>query len=122
MRIYSYIFFALILTVYACKAGNENNDANIRRMEDTLFKLYPTVNRVSVEVKNFSEVDITIGDMELYEATDEQRKSVTKEIEGLTKYIFTEGNDLQKGKVIFVKEENTLDIKSDKKIYPMKLR
>lgn len=122
MRIYHYIFFMLLLVVSACKPGNENNDANIRRMEDTLFKLYPTVNRVSIEVKNFSDVDITIGDAELYEATDERRKAVTKEIEALTKHIFTEGNDLQKGEVIFVKEENSLDIKSDKKKYPMQLK
>ena len=122
MRIYTYIFFMLLLATSACSPGNENNDANIRKMEDTLFKLYPTVNRVSIEVKNFSDVDVTIGDVELYEATEERRKAVTKEIEDLTKHIFSDGNDLQKGEVIFVKEENSLDIKSNKKKYPMQFK
>ncbi|RYE24303.1 MAG: hypothetical protein EOP51_07840 [Sphingobacteriales bacterium] len=111
-----------MLLTAACKPGNENNDANIRRMEDTLFKLYPTTNRVSVEIKDFSDVTITIGDMELYEAPDAKRQGVSKEIEGITRKIFSEGNDLNKGEVVFVKEENSIDVKSDKKTYPMQLK
>jgi hypothetical protein len=122
MRIYPYIFFMLLLVMAACKPGNENNDANIRRMEDTLFKLYPTVNRVSIEVKDFSDVVVTIGDVELYDATEEKRQAVTNEISGLTQHIFAEGNDLKEGEVVFVKEENSIDIKSDKKKYPMQLK
>ncbi len=122
MRKYHYIFFVLIALIAACKPGNENNNANIRHMEDTLFKLYPTVNRVTIEVNDFSDVIVTLGDMELYEAAEAERQRVAKEIEGLTKHIFTEGNNLQKGEVIFVKEENTLEIKSGKKKYPMQLK
>ena len=69
-------FPLIALTVAACNIKDPaSNDANIRKMEDTLFKSYPTVNGVSIEVKENTEVIITLRDVELYNEGDEKETS-----------------------------------------------
>jgi len=92
-------------------------------MEDTLFKAFPTVNRVSIEVKNDfgTAINITLGDAQLYSASEQQRQAVTEKAAAITMYIFSEEKP-EKGTVIFVKEENTIKVdENSKKIYPMTL-
>jgi hypothetical protein len=114
---------ALALIFFTCCFGCKEtgpNDANLRKMQDTLFKLYPTVNRVSVEVKENQDVEITLGDAQLYNAPEAERQKITDEIAALTVKVFEKDNFLEKGTVIFVKEENTIDVKeADKKKYDM---
>jgi hypothetical protein len=92
-------------------------------MEDTLFKAFPTVNRVSIEVKNDfgTIVNITLGDAQLYSASEQKRQEVTEKATAITRYIFSK-EKLEKGNVIFVKEENTIKVDENaKKVYPMPL-
>lgn len=117
------ISYSLLLSFFAfgygCKEAGPN-DANLHKMEDTLFKLYPTVNRVSVEVKENKDVEITLGDADLYNAPEADKQKVTDEIAALTVHTFEKDNFLEKGTVIFVKEENTINVKEeDKKKYDM---
>lgn len=107
----------------ACNLEPKGHAEEIQKMEDTLFKSFETVNRVTVEVKNDfgKEVNITLGDQELYNATEEKRQLVVNKTTEITRHIFAEGTP-KKGKVIFVKEENTILVdKSAAKTYDMPL-
>ena len=84
--------------------------ANIHAMEDTLFKSYPTVNRLTVEIKDFEDVIVTLGDKEMYNASDEKRAQVAEEIGRIAVHLFEENNYLKKGVVIYTDNEATLAI------------
>lgn len=100
--------FAL-LTNIGCQMEPETYQQEIGKMEDTLWKSFPTVNRISIEVKQDmgKEVIVTLGDAELYNAPEEQRKQAAAKTAALTKHIFGKKTP-EKGKVIFVKEETTI--------------
>ena len=110
------VFAALLLpAIVSCnKKDPESNMANIHAMEDTLFKTYPTVNRLTVEVKEFSEVIVTLGDKELYNESDEKRALVAEEIGKISVHLFEENNYLEKGKVIYTDNETSLDASNKK--------
>jgi len=119
----------LIFAVFAisccssCDLDPKNHTEQIQKMEDTLFKSFPTVNRVSVEVRNDfgKEVNVTLGDMELYAASEQERLKVVDQTTEIIRHIFAVDN-IEKGKVIFVKEENTITVdESTMKKYEMKL-
>lgn len=91
-------------------------------MEDTLFKTLPTVNRLTVEVKDNEEVLVTLGDKELFNASEEERVAATNKIGLITIGIYTDGNWLKKGSVTFVENESQIDVKNAvKKTYDMKI-
>lgn len=110
------LYAALLLPVItSCNMKDpESNMANIHVMEDTLFKTYPTVNRLTVEVREFSEVIVTLGDKELYNEPDEKRQQVAEEIGKISVHLFEENNYLEKGKVIYTDNETSLDASNGK--------
>jgi len=120
--------FALLASIafplfLSCNLEPKSHTEETRKMEDTLFKAFPTVNRVSIEVKNDfgTAINITLGDAQLYSASEQQRQAVTEKAAAITMYIFSEEKP-EKGTVIFVKEENTIKVdENSKKIYPMTL-
>lgn len=97
--------------ISSCDLEPKNHTAQIQKMEDTLFQTFPSVNRVSIEVRNDfgKEILITLGDAELYTASEEARQKVVNQATEITRHVFAE-DKLEKGKVIFVKEENTLSV------------
>jgi hypothetical protein len=92
----------------------------MKQMEEELYKRYPTVNRVSVEVVENSNVNVTLGDKTLYAAPDEKRRAIVNELGPRIIQIFDKGNWLDKGRVIFVKEETTLQV-TDSIVYTINL-
>jgi hypothetical protein len=110
-----------VLTLAACDMKElGDNTANIKKMEDTLFKSYPTVNGVSIEVIENSDVIVTLRDAELYNESDAKRKKVTDEIAKITVHLFEKDNYLKKGTVVFSKNETSIDV-IDKKEDDMNL-
>lgn len=108
--------------VIGCK-DVESNDPYIRQMEDSLFKAFPTVNRVSIEVKEYQDVLVTLGDAELYSDTEDKRKAVVDQIGRMTIHFFDKNNYLDEGRVTFVAEETTMNVpEGAQKVYDMKLK
>jgi hypothetical protein len=111
--------FIAVIAISSCKESGSNLENN-HRMEDTLFSTYPTVNRVTANVTDNEEIDIILGDKELYEATEEKRLKVTEEIGQMTLAIYDANNWLKKGTVIFTSDETNIDVKESlKKRYDM---
>ena len=112
------------VSMMSCNMEPKDHTKQISRMEDTMFKSFPTVNRVSVEVKDDfgTEVNITLGDAELYNATEERRKEVTNKTAAIVKDVFAMDKP-EKGKVIFVKEEKSLAVdEASNRTYEMNLK
>lgn len=110
-------FIGFSVLLFACDMEPKTYTEEISRMEDTLFKSFPTVNRVSVEARSdFGlEVNITLGDVTLYNSPEEKKKETAQKAALITEHIFS-GSKPKKGKVIFVAEENTLVVDEDSQI------
>jgi hypothetical protein len=85
----------------------------ITKMEDTLFKSFPSVKRVSVEVKTDygTEINITLGDKNLFNSNESSRQSVANKAKAIVMHVFQKELP-EKGKVLFVEEENTINVKN----------
>ncbi len=117
------ILLALTIGFVSCNADFSDHQEEIRQMEDSVFANFPTVNRVSVNVQSDfnKEIIITLGDKELYNASDAERNKVVTRTTEITQNIFKDRTP-KKGIVIFVEEENTLHSAPDtEKKYPMNL-
>lgn len=123
MKLLFPIFSLLLFT--ACNLTPTTYKTEIAQLEDSLFKAFPSVNRVSIEVKNDfgSELIITLGDAELYHATENKRTEITNRAKDIALHIFGADKKPNKGEVVFVQEENTIDVAEDtKKIYDMPIK
>ena len=117
-------FFALMLFTN-CNLEQKTYKEEIARMEDTLFKAFPTINRVSIEVKNDfgTELNITFGDAQLYTASDAERQQAAEGVSAIAKSIFTPEDLPARGTLIFVKEENTIQVEEGSEItLPLSLK
>lgn len=88
-------------------------------MEDTLSKTYPNLAGISIEIKEWHELNIVARSAQLYNTTEENKRKVTGEIEKMAQYIFGTNNELDKGQVIFTKQERSTDMDpADAEKYP----
>ncbi|MCB9046412.1 MAG: hypothetical protein H6550_09780 [Chitinophagales bacterium] len=115
----------IVLFSSACKETDPMiNDVLNEKMRDTLKKVYPSLlnSQIRVEVHDFQDVTILLGDKELFAKTDEQLQEVTKNIAAITYHLYNENNYLDEGKVIFIEKERELPSDSDpRKEYDMHL-
>ena len=119
MKKYALLLPVLFMSFAGCKEAGDNT-LGMKQMEDSLYTRYPTVNRVTVEVVENSNVNVTLGDATLYTGPEEKRQKVVNEIGPLIVKIFDKGNWLDKGRVVFVKEESTLHY-TDSMVYKINL-
>ena len=105
----SLLVVAAATLLFSCDEPVDNT-ASIKRMEDTLFKSYPTMAGVSVEVKANSELNVVVRSAQLYSTSPENKQKVSAEIEAIAQSIFGMNNELDKGQVIFTKDERNTDM------------
>ena len=120
MKKYAILLPAFVLSLSACKEAGDNS-LGMKQMEDSLYKRYPTVNFVGVEVVENSNVNITLGDKQLYAASEDKRRKIVDELGPLIIQIFDKGNWLNKGQVKFVKVETQQEVIKDSMVYNINL-
>lgn len=101
----------LIIGTSACKdTDHAINEASNAKMRETLKKEYPSlqVSQIRIEVKNFQDVSILLGDKQLFEKTDEELKEITHNIALLTYELYHENNYLDEGKITYAPVESRL--------------
>lgn len=106
----------ILLFSAACKdTDNLVNQQNNDKMRDTLKKLYPSlqVSQIRIEVKDFRDVSVLLGDKELYSESDEKLQEVTKQIADITYHLYEANNYLGDGKVTFIDNETTTPTDAD---------
>jgi hypothetical protein len=113
------LLFAAFFSLTACR--DEFSDmASIKRMEDTLFKTYPTMAGVSVEVNEHHELNVVVRSAQLYSTDGENQQKVASEIGAMAQNVFGTNNELDKGQVTFTKDERSTDMKpADGKTFPI---
>lgn len=98
------------MAIQSCKETDSLvNEKNNQAMRDSLKKLYPSlqVSQIRIEVKDFQDVEVLLGDQELFAKPDEELQQITKDIAALTYYLYEENNYLDEGKVIFIENERS---------------
>ena len=124
-KFFLFVAFGLALSFFMSSCHDADYyTAEIAKMQDTVFKAFPSVNRVSIEVKTDfgSALEITLGDKTLYEGPEENRVKVTDQAAAIAQHIFGEKLP-EKGSVVFVAEENTINVPdASKKTYDMHLK
>jgi peptidoglycan hydrolase CwlO-like protein len=118
------IFAALlaIVALSSCKDEFSNQEA-IKRMQDTLFKVYPTMAGVSVHVEGWNELTVVARSSQLYNTSGENKQKVTAEISSIAQTVFGTNNELDTGQVIFTKDERSTDMApADGQSYPISFK
>lgn len=104
------IALLLPLVVASCKETDSMvNQVNNQKMKDSLKKVYPSlaVSQIRIEVRDFRDVEVLLGDEELYSKTDEELQEITKNIATMTYFFHEENNYLGKGKVTYIANERS---------------
>lgn len=102
------IALLLPLAVAGCKETDSMvNQVNNQKMKDSLKKVYPSlaVSQIRIEVRDFRDVEVLLGDEELYSKTDEELQEITKNIASMAYFFHEENNYLGKGKVTYIANE-----------------
>jgi len=112
------IAIGITASVSACKDTDPLiNAANNEKMRAELKETYPSLNnaQIRIEVKDFQDITVILGDKQLYSKTDEQLQEVTQVIAEMTYKIYNENNYLDEGKVIYHEKERKVLTDSDPK-------
>lgn len=117
---------AIAVSVTGCKETDDaKNVLANQKMQDTLNKLYPSLlqGHINVEVHDFKNVSVLLGDKELYAKSDEELKTISDNIANMIYDFYHENNYLDNGKVTFVAVEDRMPTDADpKKEYDMHLQ
>lgn len=96
----------LVIAFSACKEADESTHmAKMDEMKDSIFKAYPTVAAVTMNVQNETLLIITLGDKHLYKATDAGKQKTAIDLGLMTLRIFGNDNSFNKGKLIVTPNE-----------------
>ncbi len=104
------IALLLPLAASGCKETDSMvNQVNNQKMKDSLKKVYPSlaVSQIRIEVKDYRDVEVLLGDEELFSKTDEELQAVTKNIAAMAYYFHEENNYLGEGKVTYIANERS---------------
>lgn len=105
-----FIIAALSLYIGAssCKDAESSNMKYIEQMKDSVFHNYAHVASVTIEVKEGSLLNITLGDAALYKGTDADRQKTANELGMMALRIFPKDNTLDKGRMIVSDDEKNV--------------
>jgi hypothetical protein len=92
----------------ACKDDEGSHMAYIEKIQDSVFKAYPTMPHVGVKVSTDGEqLTLIIGDKGIYNATEEKQMQVANNVTQISLAIFGKENHLSKSSVIISKDEKS---------------
>lgn len=100
----------------ACKETDDaKNVATNEEMRTELKQLYPSLSvaHIGIDVHEFKDVTIILGDKELFAEPDAKKEEIAKNIAEMTYKMYNENNYLDKGTVIFTPVEDRLHNSSD---------
>lgn len=98
----------------------EANKAHMESLKETIFNKYTTVAGVSVEVEDWHELNVVVRSAQLYSSDAGNKQKVASEIGKMADSIFGTNNELDKGQVIFTKDERSTDMNpKDAEMYPI---
>ncbi|MBL7717878.1 MAG: hypothetical protein JNL72_03505 [Flavipsychrobacter sp.] len=103
------LFVAAACILSSCRDEFSNKE-HIKQMQDTLFKVYPTMAGVSVDVKDWNNITVVVRSAQLSSTTGENKEKITAEIGNIVQAVFGTNNELEKGQVIFTKDETGTDM------------
>lgn len=107
---YTFIVLALATTIAACKEGNADNQPYMEQMKDSIFKAYPTVNSVTVDLKDGNELNVVLGDAHMFTANAATRQHTANSIGMMALRMFPANSALSNGTLYISKDEKSVDV------------
>jgi len=79
----------------------------IGQMKDSIFKAYPTVASITIEIKDKRTLDITIGDKHLFKAVPAKQQQEATEMGIMALRLFPKNTDIDKGELVVSDDEKS---------------
>ncbi len=113
---------AVYIMTAACADPNESNMQYIGQMKDSIFKAYPTVASITIEIKDKRALDITIGDRHLFKADASKQQQEATEMGIMAVHLFPKNTDIDKGTLVISDDEkSTVVDRTAAKIIPINI-
>lgn len=120
------ILFVATIVLGSCKdTDHALNEATNERLRAELKDTYPSLNsaQIRIEVKDFRNVKILLGDKQLFAASDDSLQAVAEHIGQMVCDMYHENNYLNKGELTIVEVERRVATDDDpKKVFDLKLK
>ncbi len=98
---------ACILFFSACKDPDAAYTQYSEQMKDSIFKSYPTVAGITIEVKDRTALDITLGSVDLFKTSDAEREKTANELGMMALRLYPKDNSFEKVRLIVSRDEKS---------------
>lgn len=119
------ILLLCLVALSSCKETDSAvNEANNERLRAALKENYPSLRngQIRIEVKEFRDVNILLGDKQLFAVSDDSLKKVTDFVGEMVCDMYEENNYLGKGTITFVEVERRVPTNEDtKRVFDMNI-
>lgn len=109
----------------SCKETDHTvNEATNEKMRAELKETYPSLlnSQIRIQVKDFQDVTVLLGDKQLFAASDDSLQKVADHIGQMVVEMYLENNYLNEGKLTIIEAERTMPSADDvKKEFDLKL-
>jgi hypothetical protein len=96
-----------LLFLSACKDSETSYTQYSEQMKDSIFKYYPTVAGITIEVKDRTQLDITLGSADMFSRSDAERSKTANELGMMALRLYPKDNSFEKAQLIVSKDEKS---------------
>ena len=119
------LLLGVIATTSCKETDHVLNEATNQKMREQLKADYPSLlnSQIRIHVKEFQDVDILLGDKQLFAVSDDSLEKVADHIGQMVVDMYLENNYLNEGKLTIIEAERSMPSDSDpKKEFDLRLK
>jgi len=95
------------LFLHSCKDTDTDYSQYDVQMKDSIFKYYPTVAGITIEIKDKTELDITLGSIDMFKTSEADRQTTGNELGIMALRLYPKDNSFEKAVLIVSKDEKS---------------
>jgi hypothetical protein len=96
-----------ILFISSCKDTEADYSQYDEQMKDSIFKYYPSVAGITIEIKDRNELDITLGSVDMFKTANAERQKTANELGMMALRLYPKDNSFEKALLIVSKDEKS---------------
>lgn len=105
MKILVPVLLSASLGIVSCKEVAESHMAEMAQMRDSVFKSYPSVAAVTINVQDNKRILFTFGSRKLAAASEAQRQQMAAALGAMTLRMFGKDSGIEEEKLIITPNE-----------------
>jgi hypothetical protein len=95
------------LFISSCKDTETSYTQYSEQMKDSIFQSYPTVAGITIEIKDRTQLDITLGSADMFTKSDAERQKTANELGMMALRLYPKDNSFEKAQLIVSKDEKS---------------